>query len=195
MSTIEDRILWLDLETSGSADDSDILEVGVVLSDMECNEIDSLSLLVHPTSDHVMMDPIVFEMHTKNGLLADLNEKPTMTVAGAEQALLNFLTGHGIRRKDRIPLAGSGVSHFDRRYIRRDWPAFDKRLTYWAFDVGVVRRTMRLAGVPIEPPSDGLSHRAVEDAREHMNEYRLYLTMIATWQARDASDAYVRSIP
>jgi oligoribonuclease (3'-5' exoribonuclease) len=185
--TRSDVMLWLDLETTGNSPDADIIEVGVVLTDQtpELHELEGgvRSLLVEPTEYWRLfaLDEVVARMHSGSGLTRELHTAVgVLALAEVETALLGLLQPYGT---EHIPLAGSGVSHFDRQYIRRDFPRFDKRLTYWAYDVGVVRRTLRLAGIEL-PSGDQTTktHRALDDARQHAQEMRDYLALLGKLQ-------------
>lgn len=112
-------------------------------------------------------DEVVQKMHDKNGLWEDLRK--------AEANVHDHLAASGVSHRCRpitllqwdpeivdeeasrwvrsinldstahVALAGSGVSHFDRPFIRRDLPKLDRLFTYWALDVGVMRRILTLA--------------------------------------------------
>ena len=189
----KDIILWLDLETSGSdLADHVILEVGCAMTDSspELNVLgtfstivawppeDALDALPYPLSK---MDEVVIQMHTNNGLLSDLMDDfvaPDINEAG--KMLVRWLRDNDWSNGEHIPLAGSGVSHFDRNFIRRDWPRFDRMLSYWAYDVGVIRRSLRLAGIELpEGDQSTKTHRALDDALQHAEEMRQYLRLFS----------------
>src|SRR3989304_8119240 len=133
-----DRILWLDLETTGSSIDNEILEVGIAITNKTFEVIDTRGYLHKPlNSDFSGMDPIVFKMHSQNHLLEDISHGFDLEYIDTQINI--WLDSLGFDKK-HIPLAGSGVSHFDRQFIRKYLPKFDIRLTYWAYDVGVLRR-------------------------------------------------------
>lgn len=176
------HIAWIDLETTGSNEATEnIIEVGLMITDAtpELGIIEQRSWVVTPNEQGKLlkMDPVVIDMHTKSGLLADVlkqatyNKGPWIGTVDREvaEALKPYLT------KGRIALAGSGTSHFDSKFIRWHMPKTAELLTYWSYDVGAVRRYLRLAGVPIESPSEGLTHRALQDVRDHAAEARRYL--------------------
>jgi oligoribonuclease len=178
---MNDFILWLDLETTGNRDDADIIEVGAVLTDrllVEQGEFSRVYRTRVPVSD---IDPLVLKMHFDNGLWAETTKSPVFAEE-CEAELLSWL-GKAGALKSPLPLAGSGVSHFDRRYIRRIWPRLDRRLTHWHYDIGVMRRFLVLFGsemVADTPPVK--AHRAINDARMHLREalsYRDY-----EWEGR-----------
>ncbi len=193
MSPREDIILFLDLETTGTDVPNDnIIEIGLSLisTDVESGypEIGSFSEVILPSDTAFvrMMDKkVVREMHQTNGLLDEIislreergsdyyNHTPT-NVENGVLAWLNKFTGADTTH---IPLGGSGVTHFDRRFIKAFMPRLDARLTHWAYDMGVFRRMFLKAGVA--PYSqDGKTHRALDDARVHADEFRHYQKFI-----------------
>lgn len=186
----EDLILFLDLETTGTDEKlDDIIEVGLSLVDAtkdDYPEIDSYSCVINPRDSAFvrMMDKrVVREMHEANGLMETiLNFRETgMGAFGApsyaEADILKWLDVHRKGDDTHIPLAGSGVLHFDRRFIKQWLPWFDRTLTHWAYDMGVFRRSFQKAGV--QPYSqEAKTHRALDDARVHADEWRFYQEFI-----------------
>ena len=98
-----------------------------------------------------------------------------MLAVDGQKSILGWLGTHQAFR-GVLPLAGSGVSHFDRRFIRRYWPSLDRKLAYAMFDVGVVRRFLREWGLGLLPPeyaetrAPTIGHRALSDAEDHRQE-------------------------
>lgn len=173
------HLAWIDLETTGTDPVHDeILEVGVAITDMALNIIETAQWTTYPRAGGKLlrMDDVVIDMHTKSGLLADvLKQRETPVFADTYvnmslRELLNFYSTDG-----KIPLAGSGV-HFDRQFIERWMPQVNELLTYWQHDVGTVRRALRLAGVSSEERKE-LTHRALADVVDHIDEYSRYIEM------------------
>ena len=77
-------------------------------------------------------------------------------------------------------LAGSGVGHFDRRFLAAHTPTIERAFWYPVLDVGVMRRMLQYAGredlVPPLPES-GKAHRALADARFALECCREYVDM------------------
>ena len=170
-----DIVLWLDLETSGSDDDALVLEVGMVVTGPgpEFEILDTFQVVQwHP--ELPVLDPAVMDMHTKNGLLGDIahGSIPPMVVDKMVQWIERTL---GVS-KQHVVLAGSGVGHFDRKFIKRDWPWLDRRLAYYCYDVGVLRRFLRMVGITSpQTQTEQLSHRALGDVLDHIAEARALL--------------------
>ena len=166
----------IDLETTGTDENAgSILEVGVVIVGPDLVLLDVASWLVHPNPDDLAnMDQKVVEMHRTSQLLADLEAGDNVHLLEVVDAQLSLLLDK-FTIDGRIALAGSGVGHFDSRWLRRHLPHASKRLTYWAYDVGVVRRFLRdLCGWIIPPIDVEKPHRALDDAVLHLAEMRTY---------------------
>ena len=179
----DNAILWIDLETTGSSDDAAIIEFGAVLTDgsPDLRQLGEYSATIY--TEQMYEAPIVAEMHLKSGLDAALDNPDFTDIQSLEKDVLRWINDTVGFSKEHMPWGGSGVGHFDSKYIRRDMPYLSKRLTYWVYDVGVLRRMLRLAGVDYESPSgDSLTktHRAVEDIKLHVQEARDYINLFKT---------------
>lgn len=176
------HMLWLDLETTGTDENEDlILEVGVVLTDMDLNVLGEYGTPISPdgTADLALFvlthkdDDYVLNMHTENGLI-DAIAEASVERRKAEADILDLLGVHGVKKK-RCVLAGSGVAHFDRRFLAVGMPELNAHLAYPTFDIGVIRRAESywapgwLATVNGEKP-----HRALDDAKLHLADARTY---------------------
>jgi oligoribonuclease len=116
------------------------------------------------------MNPFVREMHMSNGLLDDI-EKYGEPITDVEEYLTLALSHEG--EPGDFILAGSGVSHFDRRFIEAQMPQLAKWLRYYNIDVGVLRRTLELCGRDdLLLPKQDKTHRALDDALLHLEELR-----------------------
>lgn len=169
-----DHMLWLDLETTGVDESKDsIIEVGAVLTDLELTELDSYSMLVRPTDmalGRLYRNEIVRGMHTDNGLLDALSGPDDLPRIGqVDHRIVDWLVD--LTTGKRAILAGSGVGHFDRRFIKAHMPQLDQRLTHWCIDVGVIRRFFhQVTGSTFTPPAK--NHRALDDVYGHLEEGR-----------------------
>ena len=166
-------IFWLDLETTGSELKGNcIIEVGAAITDMSLNVLDARTYTVNPGTFMFKMDDVVREMHTKNGLLAEIY-KSDQHIGTVDKELAEWIRKYN--GSNHMAFAGSGVGHFDRKFIRRDMPLLDKRLTHWSLDVGVLRRVFKYLLFAPEWPEDNKSHRALDDVYFHIEEMRFAL--------------------
>lgn len=175
----DDIILWLDLETTGSSDSALVLEVGMALTGPgpKFETLDTFMAIINPGQLEAPMDEVVYQMHTKNGLLADLHVRGE-TWEAATQRMAAWIDSAFGRSPQHVVLAGSGVGHFDRKFIRRDWPWLDKRLAYYCYDVGVLRRFCRMVGIDAGIDQTLTPHRALDDVFQHIREARTLLEKI-----------------
>lgn len=179
----DDVILWLDLETTGSSDVAKIIEVGAILTDSSSllNELGRFTTVIGPgwVAPNWEADVVKF-MHQKSGLTEALKDPLNPTVQEAEKMVLRWINDTVGFSTDHIPWGGSGVGHFDAKYIKRDWPYLSKRLTYWVYDVGVMRRMLKLIGIQLDADTTEIkTHRALEDIILHVEEARQYLMLLA----------------
>jgi oligoribonuclease (3'-5' exoribonuclease) len=185
-----DLILFCDLETTGTDRDLDsIIEVGIsVVTWPAFNEVFARSYLVLPTDEaweRAQAKDVVRDMHKANGLTEDIEKlrslapeyREAFTPENVDGQIDTDLSMFGSRGSSHIPLAGSGISHFDRPFIKRYLPLFDARCSHWHYDVGVLRRMFLLAGARYADDS-GKTHRALDDARVHAEEFRFYMDRI-----------------
>jgi oligoribonuclease (3'-5' exoribonuclease) len=165
--------MFIDLETVGTDLNYPPIEVGVAI-------IERANLQVIRTEDYVLhldesveLPKVVRDMHTRNGLLEECYASD-MDIAYADYHLADLLDS--LMGGNHMPFAGSGVLHFDRKFITRWMPETDKRITYWAYDVGVVRRFSQWAGGKVLDGSK--SHRALDDALWHAQEAAFYMQLL-----------------
>lgn len=186
-----DHILWLDLETTGADREKDcILEVGWVLTDADLVEIICGSDLVEPAiedwMDRIKSNQVVLDMHDDNGLIVameiGLASNDLIHSELVADLILEEIQEKGAKRRRTI-LAGSGVSHFDRDFLRLEMPALLDFLSYPQLDVGQFRRFMRQAGLddvvrsrPTAP--NAKAHRGLDDALDHLEEARFFLNWL-----------------
>lgn len=168
--------LILDTETTGNKPDSELIEIGMVMLDVpSLEELGEFTIVIEPSPEQfsIMMDnQVVREMHEKNGLIADLVAHKGVHPAVAD-ALINKWLDSFTDERTHIPYGGSGVAHFDRQYITKQLPRLNRRITYWALDVGSVRRIFALQGASTAS-IDAKTHRALDDAQVHAAELRWY---------------------
>lgn len=181
-SPITDPMVWLDLETTGSDEDEDeIIEIGCVLTSHDLVEMDTYTQVVRPSKEAIRRlnnVDVVRKMHEANGLLTEIHQyyDELAGPAEVEADVIAWLTSHGCQPRKTI-LAGSGVGHFDRRFLRRHMPELDAFFRYWCIDIGSIRRAHRMWVGPtgnISSQNDNKNHRALFDAQCHLAEAQDY---------------------
>lgn len=177
----DDNLCWVDLETTGSnVDHDEIIEIGAILTTPTLEQIgDPFQQVLEPgpmALGRMMQNAVVREMHKANGLLADVLNDQGVRPHVAATRMLEWLDryDHGdFRRGRNLILAGSGVGHFDKRFIDKYLPQVSQRLRYYVLDIGVIRRAHRMwLGSDLSTANDGKTHRALDDIKCHLDEAR-----------------------
>jgi oligoribonuclease len=166
----------MDLEMTGlDADRHTIVEIATLVTDDDLVVIaEGPDLVVRATSEQLgEMDPVVREMHTRSGLLAEI-ESSTLTLAEAGEATLAFLRKH-IPDKGTVPLAGNSIGT-DRRFLDRQLPEVEEWLHYRSIDVFTLKELCRrwYPGVIKGAPAKKTAHRALQDIHESVAELAYY---------------------
>lgn len=166
------NIAWVDLETSGSDETSGhVLEIGCVVTNPDLVALDEFYKVVNPGEGwQDDLSDFVRDMHDRSGLLDAVGSGVSLTEA--DESFAAFLDRYIV--DGRIILAGSGVGHFDSRWIRAHLRLSAKRLTYFVYDVGVVRRFLRTVDEGLLRPAPDKAHRGLDDARDHLDEWKFY---------------------
>lgn len=172
-------LLWLDLETTGTNPDDQIIEIAACIThaDAPFERIDDEHFhhVLAPVSPFVVGD-FVLRMHTGNGLWNEVMHAGSTTVRDVERQLVSYIGRHCGGSK--VTLAGSGVARFDYVMLQRWMPKVANRLTYYTFDTGVVRRWLQACGQPVsERTSD---HRAWGDVRAALEQARIFSAKAST---------------
>lgn len=174
---VNNLALILDTETTGNEPDSELIEIGMVMLDVpSLVTLGEFTIVIEPSPEQfsaMVHKKVVKEMHEANGLLADLLAERSVTPDVADAMIMKWLDQFTENDRTHIPYGGSGVAHFDRQYIAKQLPRLNRRITYWALDVGCVRRIFALQGASTYS-IDAKTHRALDDARVHVEELRYY---------------------
>lgn len=204
MTKYEGPLLWCDLETTGidpREPYASILEIGMVLTTgADLTPIAEASLLIRPPgsmNDHdgmfARLPEPVRVMHEASGLWKEATlGKNAWSIHDADRGLADWLDQ---QRRDLehctdegdvkpVSLCGSGVERFDRGWIEVHLPLVFRRLTYYSvWDLGTHRRALQYVGredlCDLVKDVDNKPHRALADARLHIEEARRYSCMYA----------------
>lgn len=191
----DDRLVLLDLETSGLDVGDWILEIGavVVTKDLEpviaSNGFESEGLFFRRMPQHhigideilAVSHPKVRAMHQENGLVADsLRERDrddAFGLGGVEDELIAWLRdGHGFKERS-IVLCGSSI-HWDRAVLAAQMPAFAKLLHHRMLDVSAIREAyLRWVDPDFSVRWKGqhkVQHRVIDDIRMSLKELAFF---------------------
>ena len=120
------KLFWVDLEMTGLDPDKDrILEVAVIATDMQLNEIATYEAVVK-VDEELMKSRMVGPFWDKNHKSRDALIAQNVTgrsIKTIEQELLKFLDQNFGKE---IYLAGNSI-HQDRKFIEREMPTLNQR--------------------------------------------------------------------
>ncbi len=162
----------MDLEMTGLEPQRHVIvEIATLLTDDHLNVVAEGPDLVIPATPEQLtkMIPLVNEMHTKSGLLAEIIAS-NFTVEQAETKTLEFLKAH-IAEPRSVPLCGNSIGT-DRRFLQEYMPTLEAFLHYRNVDVSTIKELARRwqPDVVAALPEKASSHRALDDIRESLNE-------------------------
>ena len=171
-----DRIVWVDLEMTGLDPSRHVIvEVAALVTDAELNILgEGVDIVVHASEEELaLMDEIVTNMHTGNGLLPEI-QASTVSIADAEEAVLALVEKH-CDPAHPAPLAGNSIAT-DRSFIRAHMPRLDAALHYRMIDVSTVKELSRrwFPKAYYNQPEKGMAHRALADIVESIRELDYY---------------------
>lgn len=169
------KLLWLDLEMTGLNPAKDlIVEVGVIITDWEFNEIASFESGVwqKPTELARLFkaNPWAAKNQANTKALQDLSAKSPKL--GAVEQELNSLIEANFAQGEPVLLAGNSI-HQDRRFIRQYLPQLEQLLHYRMLDVSAWKVLAQgKFGLDFKKSE---THRALQDIRESIAELKFYL--------------------
>lgn len=201
----DNRIVWVDLEMTGlDPKRHAIVEVAALVTDAELNILDEgIDLVVHATDAELAeMDDFVRNMHSENGLLANVKSS-TVSLEQAEDAVLELVAKH-CDPNHPAPLAGNSIAT-DRTFIRAQMPRLDEALHYRMIDVSTIKELTKrwYPKAYYNQPEKGMAHRALADIVESIRELDYYRRAVFVEQpgpdsseagaaSNEARDAYQR---
>lgn len=173
--TVNDRLVWLDLEMTGlDLDRHVIVEIAALVTDSDLQPLDDgIDLIVHqPAEALAQMDDYVRTMHTKSALLPEI-EASTLTLDEAGARVLAYVRRHV--GPQTAPLCGNSIG-VDRRFLDRFLPELDQYIHYRMVDVSSFKEVCRRWHPEIyrKRPNKAETHRALADVRESIAELAYY---------------------
>ena len=152
-----------------------LIEIAVLVTDAELNILgDGVDVVIHADDAALSsMIPVVTDMHTRSGLIGEV-QASTIDVAAAQEQVLDYIHTH-VKHAKTAPLAGNSIAT-DRGFIARDMPKLDDYLHYRMIDVSSIKELCRrwYPRIYFGQPEKGLAHRALADIHESIRELQYY---------------------
>jgi oligoribonuclease len=176
---VTDQLVWIDCEMTGLDLASDALvEIACIVTDAELRPLDDgIDVVIKPPAESLDgMLPVVRDMHTSSGLLAELASG--VTLAEAQELVLAYVRQH-VPESRKVPLCGNSIAT-DRSFIARDMPELDTFLHYRMIDVSSVKELARrwYPRAYFASPEKRGGHRALADIQESIRELQYYREVI-----------------
>ncbi|AWB87979.1 oligoribonuclease [Mycetocola zhujimingii] len=189
MSTVSDRLVWIDCEMTGLDIDADeLVEIAVVITDYDLKPVDDgLDIVIKPDDSALAnMGEFVTNMHTSSGLLEEI--PLGVSVAEAEYQVLEYVLKH-IPAEQRAPLAGNSIGT-DRAFLTKFMPRLDAQLHYRNVDVSSIKELARrwYPRAYFNAPAKDGGHRALADILESIRELAYYRQAVFVPQPGPTSD-------
>ncbi len=167
-------LVWMDLEMTGlDVSRHVIVEIATLITDDDLAIIaEGPDVVVHqPPEARAQMDKVVRDMHTKSGLLTEI-EASTTSLAEAGDSTMNFLRAH-ISKPRTVPLCGNSIGT-DRRFLSAQLPEIEEYLHYRSVDVSTIKELAKRWYPQMAKglPSKTGAHRAMDDIKESVAELR-----------------------
>lgn len=169
------HLVWVDCEMTGLNPEVDsLVEIAVVITDAELNQLDEgIDIVIKPLPGSLEnMGDFVREMHTKSGLITELDNGIDLT--DAEQIVLDYIKRF-VPEERTAPLAGNTIGT-DRMFLNRYMSGVDQHLHYRNIDVSSLKELARrwYPRVYFQMPKKDGGHRALADILESIEELRYY---------------------
>jgi oligoribonuclease len=168
--------VWLDLEMTGlDVTRHVIVEIAALVTDGELEPLDDgIDVIVHqPPEALAEMDDFVQKMHTRSGLVKEI-EASTVSLADAGAQALEYIRQH-VPDAGVAPMCGNSIG-VDRRFLDHQLPELDQFLHYRSIDVSSFKELCRrwYPDVYKKRPHKAETHRALADVRESIAELAYY---------------------
>ena len=175
-SSFEAVMVWMDLEMTGLDPAIDrIVEIATIITDDELNIVaEGPDIVIHQPDDVLArMAPVVVDMHTKSGLLAEIKSS-AISLDEAGRDTLQFIKSH-IGAPKSVPLCGNSIGT-DRRFLAAYLPDIENYLHYRSIDVSSVKELVKrwYPTVDAQKPAKTGNHRALDDIRDSIRELAYY---------------------
>ena len=180
MAADPNNLIWIDMEMTGLAPDTDrIIEIAVLVTDSQLNLVAEGPVLVVRQPDEVLaaMDSWNTSVHAKSGLVGKVKAS-ALDEASVERQTIEFLAQHvpaGVS-----PMCGNSICQ-DRRFLARWMPRLEAHFHYRNLDVSTLKELVRrwkpelLKGFSKEG-----KHEALADILESIEELKFYRKTVMT---------------
>lgn len=174
MSYAESNLIWIDLEMTGLAPDTDrIIEIATLVTDKNLNVLAEGPVLAIHQPDSLLngMDEWNTRQHNQSGLVERVRGSQ-IDEARAERDTIEFLAEYV--PEGASPMCGNTICQ-DRRFLARYMPALEAFFHYRHIDVSTLKElARRWAPEVAQGFTKESSHLAMDDIRDSLAELAYY---------------------
>lgn len=182
MVSKDDKIAWIDVETTGLDFDNDsLLQVACIITDANFHELDEgFEQKIYYSREDIRelrnkSNDFVNEMHDKTNLwnLLETEGRPLELV---EQDLLAYIVSH-VPFKNTARIGGNSIT-LDRNFLLKNMPNVLEYLHYQSYDMSSVSGFLGLTVPEIPRYEKKSTHDALSDIRESIAEASHYKNIL-----------------
>ncbi|MDG1162257.1 MAG: oligoribonuclease [Burkholderiales bacterium] len=169
-----ENLIWLDMEMTGLAPDRDhIIELAIVVTDSNLNQLDDGAVWVIHQSDNILdqMDDWNTRTHGKSGLIERV-KNASHDVSDVEEFALKYLSK--FVPTSTSPMCGNSICQ-DRRFMAKWMPKLESYFHYRNLDVSTLKELAKRWRPEV---TKGLikhgKHEALADVYESIEELKHY---------------------
>lgn len=178
------NLIWIDLEMTGlDVASCVIIEIAIVITDKELNELESWpagvdGLAIHQTAEAMAsIEEWSRETHTKSGLLERVRLSSVDTATAEREALAvigKYCPQPASGRSEGCPLAGNSIGQ-DRAFLQAYMPTLEQYTSYRNVDVSTIKELVgRWHPEQRYSKSEIGKHCAMADIRASIKELQHY---------------------
>lgn len=172
-------IAWIDIETNDTDERKDgavLLQLAVIVTDKDYNEIDSLETKFYFTPDEVVAAyehsiDFVKEMHTNTGLWYQLSDTSNFSYEAFDRLFLNWL--RALQPEAGVLRFGGNSITLDRNFMRKFLPKSFAHLSYRSVDMTSIDMFLQNADGRKQFQKD-YGHEAMDDIRASLDQARYH---------------------
>lgn len=179
------EMVWADLETLGLNDRTHpIIEAGLIVTNRRGVERARISRVIGYSTKFILpliaresLDPVIYEMHSKNGLLEEVEAASGLVDLGHQQYRRPEVERELIEWLDVVTngaqqyaMAGASI-HFDRRFLAAQMPRLESWFHYRNYDVSTILALGSLVGRKCEFKKRSI-HRTLPDIEDEIAAHK-----------------------